>query len=453
MAIDGLKKVLGLSETTFIAIGMTIGGGIFVFTGIVLKIVGPALPIAYALAWIPILISMFPLAMLAAAIPTTGGNYKYPSRLVSRGLAFTGVWVYALATFFGQIPLYGITCGRYVQAVFPSVPPLLFAAALVTLLCVVNVLGVKLAAQFQGVMVVVLAGAILYYGAQGPMHFDPSRFEGMWEASTGNLFLGTALLSFTYMGSNGIIELGGEIKEPGKVIPRAILITFPVVAVLYLLVAVTTVNAASWRSTVLVEEPVISTARSSLGSAGFVFFMLGGAVLALITTLNAILILGTKSLLVIIDDGLLPRSLGAISRRFGTAHYLLLAVWLISMLGIISGLSLETFASYAALGSIIIFIPVLVAALVLPRRYPAAYAASSFKLTGFWLYFCPVVGIAIALFFCLVILADLGSAWKIGVFLLFALSGVVYYAFRSRFLARRGAGAASPGMTAEWTDQ
>ncbi|HEY5490263.1 MAG TPA: hypothetical protein VIK25_03625 [Gemmatimonadaceae bacterium] len=78
-----------------------------------------------------------------------------------------------------------------------------------TLLCLVNVLGVKLAAQFQGVMVVVLAGAILYYGAQGPMHFDPSRFEGMWGASTGNLFLGTALLSFTYMGSNGIIELGG----------------------------------------------------------------------------------------------------------------------------------------------------------------------------------------------------------------------------------------------------
>lgn len=453
MAIEGLKKVLGLTETTFIAIGMTIGGGIFVFTGIVLKIVGPALPIAYALAWIPILISMFPLAMLAAAIPTTGGNYKYPSRMVSRGLAFTGVWVYALATFFGQIPLYGIASGRYVQAVLPAVSPLVFAAGLVTLLCVVNVLGVKLAAQVQGVMVVMLVGAIVYYGAQGPAHLDSSRFTGIMGQGAGNLLLGTALLSFTYMGSNGIIELGGEIKEPGKVIPRAILITFPVVAVLYLLVAVTTVNAAPWQATVLVDEPVISTARASLGSAGFVFFMLGGAVLALVTTLNAIFILGTKSLLVIIDDGLLPRSLGAINRRFGTAHYLLLAVWLISMLGIVSGLSLETFASYAALGSIIIFIPVLVAALVLPRRYPDQYAAASFKLTGFWLYFCPLVGIAIALFFSLVILADLRSAWKIGVFLLFALSGAAYYGLRVRFLARRGAGAAMPEMTADWTDQ
>jgi len=87
MAIDGLKKVLGLTETTFIAIGMTVGGGIFVFTGLVLKIVGPALPIAYALAWIPVFISVLPLAMLGAAIPTTGGNYKYPSRMVSPGLA------------------------------------------------------------------------------------------------------------------------------------------------------------------------------------------------------------------------------------------------------------------------------------------------------------------------------------------------------------------------------
>jgi APA family basic amino acid/polyamine antiporter len=451
VAVAGLKKVLGLSETTFIAIGMTIGGGVFVFTGIVLRIVGPALPIAYALAWIPILISMFPLAMLAAAIPTTGGNYKYPSRMVSPGLAFTGVWVYALATFFGQIPLYAITCGRYVNAVFPAAGPLAFAAALVTLLCVINVLGVKLAAQVQGVMVVVLAAAILYYGAQGPLKFDPSRFDGIGAIGPGHLLLGTALLSFTYMGSNGIIELGGEIKEPGRVIPRAILITFPVVAILYLLVAVTTVNAAAWQTTVLAEEPVIDTARASLGSAGFVFFMLGGAVLALVTTLNAIFILGTKSLLVIIEDGLLPRRLGAISTRFGTPHWLLLVVWAVSMVGLASGLSLETLASYAALGSILIFVPVLLAALALPRRYPERYAAASFRLTGFWFWFCPVVGIVVALFFCAVILADLNSAWKTAFFWLFVFSGWAYYMLRQRVLARRGDGVAA-ARDADWAD-
>ncbi len=452
MAIDGLKKVLGLPEITFIAIGMTIGGGIFVFTGIVLKIAGPAMPLAYALAWIPVLISMFPLAMLGAAIPATGGNYKYPSRMVSPGLAFTGIWVYALATFFGQIPLYSITCARYVNAVFPDVPPLVFAACLVTFFCVVNVLGVQLAAQVQALMVVILVGALLYYGVQGPAHFEPSRFEDILQSGAGSLFLGTALLTFTYMGSNGIIELGGEIKEPGRVIPRALLITFPVVAVLYLLVAITTVNAVPWQTLVNVEEPVINTARNSLGNAGFVFFILGGAVLALTTTLNALFIVGTKSLLVIINDNLLPRGLGAINKRFGTAHYLFLIIWVISMIGIVSDFSLETFASYSALGGIVIFIPVLLAALVLPKKFPDQYAASSFKLKGFWLYFCTLVGIAIALFFSLVIIVDLKSAWKIAFFLLFIFSGIIYYVLRARFLVKRGEDPAALKSVADWTE-
>jgi basic amino acid/polyamine antiporter, APA family len=452
MAIDGLKKVLGLPGITFIAIGMTIGGGIFVFTGIVLKIAGPALPLAYALAWIPVLISMFPLAMLGAAIPSTGGNYKYPSRMVSPGLAFTGIWVYALATFFGQIPLYSIACARYVNAVFPDVPPLLFAACLVTFFCVVNVLGVQLAARVQGVMVIILIGALLYYGAHGPMNLDPSRFEDILQNGTGSLFLGTALLTFTYMGSNGIIELGGEIKNPGKVIPRALLISFPVVAVLYLLVAVTTVNAVPWQTLAGTEEPVIGAARLSLGNAGFAFFILGGAVLALTTTLNALFIFGTKSLLVIIHDGLLPRSLGAINKKFGTAHCLFLLIWLISMIGIVSDFSLETFASYSALGGIVIFIPVLMASLVLPKRYPEKYAASSFRLRGFWLYFCPVVGIAIALFFGLIILVDLKSAWKIIFFLLFILTGIAYYILRARFLAKKGMSPALLRNIADWTE-
>ena len=99
MAVSGLKRVLGLPEVTFVAIGCTIGGGIFVFTGIVLKIAGAALPLAFALAVIPVFISMLPLAMLGSAIPATGANYKYPSRMVSPGLTFVGMWVYILASF------------------------------------------------------------------------------------------------------------------------------------------------------------------------------------------------------------------------------------------------------------------------------------------------------------------------------------------------------------------
>ena len=74
-SVPELKRVLKLPTVAFIAIGFMIGGGVFVFTGIVFKITGPAIPVAYGLAAIPVFISMMPLAMLGSAIPTTGANY------------------------------------------------------------------------------------------------------------------------------------------------------------------------------------------------------------------------------------------------------------------------------------------------------------------------------------------------------------------------------------------
>jgi APA family basic amino acid/polyamine antiporter len=179
--------------------------------------------------------------------------------------------------------------------------------------------------------------------------------------------------------------------------------------------------------------------------------MLGGAVLALVTTLNALFIFGTKSLLAIVDDGLLPRALGAINTRFGTAHWLLLLVWAVAMVGLASGFSLATFASYSALGSILIFVPVLLAALALPSRLPAQYAASSFRLSRSVLLLCVVVGVGVALFFSAVILVDLKSPMKIGFFLLFILSGASYYALRARVLRQRGADPVALMRSEQWT--
>ena len=166
--------------------------------------------------------------------------------------------------------------------------------------------------------------------------------------------------------------------------------------------------------------------------------MLGGAVLALTTTLNGLFIMATKSVMAIAGDRLLPARLGRVNRRLGTAPLLYLVIWIVSVAGVLSNLSLETFASYAALGGMVVFIPVLIASLALPRRYPERYRASAFKLGRFFRVVCPVLGAALAVFLCLVILADLGSPLKIGLFLAFAVSGLVYYEARRRFLLRRG---------------
>ena len=445
-----LKRVLGLSGLSFIAIGFTIGGGVFVFTGIVLKITGPALPVAYGLAMIPVLLSMMPLAMLGSAIPSTGGNYMYPSRMISPGLAFTGIWTYALASFFGQLPLYAIGCARYARVFMPHLPVDGFAIGLITFFFLVNLLGVRFAAIVQGLMVVILISALIFYSSMGLMEMDPANFSGLLRQGAGKLALGVALLTFTYFGSNGIIELGGEIKEPGKVIPRALFIAFGVVALVYLLVSLATVAPLPWDSIKTSDEPMITVSRHILGKKGFVFFIAGGAILALTTTLNALFIVGTKSLLVMVDDKILPSFLGKVNRRFSTPHVLLTLIWLLSMLGILSGFSLKTFASYAALGGMIIFLPVLMASLILPRRYPDRYRDSDFALKGFWLWLCPSVGFLMVVFFSAIILVDMRSPVKIGLFFLFIASGILFYIVRKHYLLRQGIDLGDIKKQREW---
>ena len=122
------------------------------------------------------------------------------------------------------------------------------------------------------------------------------------------------------------------------------------------------------------------------------------------------------------------------------------------MLGLASGLTLETFASYSALGGIGIFIPVLFAGIALPVKQPAAYAASAFKLSRGWLRVCTVVGIAVSLFFAAVILVDLNSVVKVTFFAGFVLSGWLCYGWRVRVLKAQGVDFEATLARSEWSN-
>jgi APA family basic amino acid/polyamine antiporter len=358
--------------------------------------------------------------------------------MVSPGLAFTAIWTYALASFFGQIPLYALGCARYAQVFFPSLSSTALAIFVVTLFYIINVLGVKIAAQVQGALVLVLLSALVYYAVKGFGAIQPVNLTPVMGKGLSNLFLGTALLTFTYLGSNAIIELGGEIVDPARTIPRAFMIAFPVVAVIYIAVAVATVGAVPSETLTETAEPLIRATRLTMSSGGTLFFVFGGAILALTTTLNALFIVGTKSLLTIIGDHLLPSRLGRLHPRFKTPHILLTIIWLLSLLGIVSEFSLETLASFAALGGLIIFLPIQLAALRLPRLYPNRYDRAAFKLKGIWFWLCPVCGILMVCFFGAIILYELKSLFKIGSFFIFIITGVAYYLQRRAYLQRKG---------------
>ena len=424
----GLKRVLGLSDLVGIEIGTTIGAGVFALTGLAASMTGPGVPLAYLLAAVPIGFVMMTVAMLGSALPTVGGTYRYPSRLFSPTWAFLGVWIYAMGMVFGAFPLYGQSCAQYLQALWPGLPLRSTAIIILTCFYLLNLRGIQIAASVQGLMVLVMVAALLYFGLGGLPAVHAANFQELLPKGLGGLILAACLLTFTLQGSNSVIELGAEIKNPGRNVPLSLLLAVPTVTLIYLLIGLVAVGVMPWQEVGDLQGP----ARAFMSRPGFNFFILGGAVLAITTTINGTYMWATKSLLVLARDQLFPASLAKTSNR-GVPQRFLTLIWVLSCLTLASGrIPLQTFASYATIGGNVVFIPVMASALTLRRRFPEVYAQAPFKLSGFFFWFCPLVGMLLSLVSIVMLVVDLGhKAWPL---LGWLVLGVIFYSWQ---IARR----------------
>lgn len=103
---------------------------------------------------------------------------------------------------------------------------------------------------------------------------------------------------------------------------------------------------------------------------------------------------------------------------------------------------IEAFSALGSIGGLIIFLPVMGAAMMLPRRAPEAYAASSFKLKGFWLYLVPILGMLLTVVAIAMLLFDLWSK-PIGIIFFYLFLGrlavgMIFYEWRRRVLRKQG---------------
>jgi APA family basic amino acid/polyamine antiporter len=435
-----LKRTITLLPLIGIEIGQSIGAGVFALTGLALARTGPSLPLAFAAAAALVSLAMAVLAMIGSGHPVSGGTYYYGSRYFSPVASFTGVWAYLLGAVLGMFPLFALTGARFLRWVFPALPLLPTALALLVFFYCTNLFGVKLAMWVQAVMVGVLFVALAVFIGAGLPRVEAPNFRPFFTGGIGGFAVASALLTFTVLGSNAAVELGDEIVDPSRTIPKSFLVSIPLVTAIYVAIAV--VVAGAGRRSGAADEALTGVAAAILSRPLFLFFLFGGGFLAVVTTLNATYLWGTKSLLVIAGDGLLPRRLAAVNRRFGTPHWLLTAIAALSCVALYAaGDRVETFAIFASLGGIIIFIPVMIAALRLRRHFPDVYQRSQVRLGGAMYWLAPIGGLVLCLLVVAILFVDLCSrehAWLfLGVFVGWVALGVVWAWARHRRLAGR----------------
>jgi APA family basic amino acid/polyamine antiporter len=436
-----LKRNISLVHLIGIEVGQSIGAGIFALTGIALAATGPSLFLAFLAAAVPVALSMAVLAMLATAEPISGGTYYYGSRFFSPVASFTGVWAYILGAVLGMFPLYALTGATFLKAVFPALPKIPVAALLLAVFFATNLFGAKIAVWVQAVMVAILLLALFVFVGAGLPQISLQHFSPLFAGGTGGFLVASAILTFTILGANAAVELGDEIIDPRKNIPRSFLISIPVVTIIYVVIGIVAAGVAPWNS--WSESSLSAVASAFLRGPLFVFFIVGGGFLAVVTTLNSTYLWGTKSLIVITEDGLFPKALARINRRFGTPHWFLIIIFLISLVAlIVAGDRVETFAVFASLGGIIIFIPVMGAALRLRKHHPDLYERSSIQLKGLFYFFAPAMGLLLCLLVIAILLIDLSSHRSgfvfLAIFLVWVVAGAVYSGLRLRRKNQRG---------------
>ena len=329
-----LERSLGLREALAVGVGTMVGAGIFVFPGLAAGRAGPASMLSFAIgAGIALLVAL-PTAELATAMPESGGVYHF----VSRGLGPVAGTVVGLGQWMGLMfaaAFYLVGFGYYVGDVLTELgvsageQATIIGAATAAVLTGVSIAGTRKSGNLQNVvvsvLVAILVAFLLYGGLDASGVFGAERIPEAFAPYGALPIFTTAALVFTsYLGFAQIATLAGEIREPSRNLPRALVGSVIVVGALYVVtIFVATSTLGSRRLAELGEIAIVEVARGLLGPAGAVALLAAG-VFATLSSANASILSSSRTVYALSRDRLLPEGLDRISERFRTPYLALL---------------------------------------------------------------------------------------------------------------------------------
>jgi APA family basic amino acid/polyamine antiporter len=254
-----LRRDIGVGGAVLLGLGSILGTGVFVSSGIAAGVAGPAVIAAVALAALVATCNALSSAQLAASHPVSGGTYEYGYRYLTPSIGFTAGWMFLCAKS-ASAATAALGFAGYVLGVFGSFDTAGHAwrvglgVSAVLVLTVLVAGGIRRSNRANAVIVALTLLALLAFIlaglpsalAQARSHFVPFfvPFASGAADSARGLLQATALMFVAFTGYGRVATLGEEVRDPARTIPRAIVITLLVSAVLYLGVTFVAVGAA-----------------------------------------------------------------------------------------------------------------------------------------------------------------------------------------------------------------
>ena len=348
---DHLQRRLGPFDATMIVMGGIVGSGIFVTPATVARSVGTTALIlgAWLIGGVAALAGAFVYAELAARRPHVGGQYAYLRDAYHPAVAFLYGWALLLVIQTGGMAASAVTFARYALELWPTAPHFLAndralgTLALATLTAV-NCVGVRAGSGLQSVLMLLKIGAVLalvvggLWLAGGPI---ADHAPSLVTPPTGTLSLvgamGAALIPvlFSYGGWQTAGFVAGEIKEPARNLPRAMLLGVAAVIALYVLVAFVCVRVLGPAGLGRATTPALDVMRRAFGARG-AQFLAAAVSLSTLGFLSQSILTAPRVYYAMANDGLFFAAVGKLDRR---THVPVAAIVLQGALAILIALS------------------------------------------------------------------------------------------------------------------
>ncbi len=470
-----LRRCLGPVQLTSLGIGAVIGAGIFVATGAAAhNVAGPALMLSYVFAGLTCVFAALCYAEFASMVPVAGSAYTYAFATLGELFAWIIGWDLVLEYAVGAATVANGWSG-YLQTLLPkmgiNLPAALASAPfaydanvggfvgtsgivnlpavlVVIVVTYVLVIGIQESASFNATMVAIKVAAVLFVILVGSFFINSANWHPFapygWTGINvfGNhiagqtdpggqpigMLAGAAIIFFAYIGFDSVSTHAEEAKMPNRDVPIGIIASLLICTFLY--IAVVAVLTGMVPYTKIDPGAGVSSAFKEAG-LGWAAVIIATAGVAGITSVLLVMMLSApRVFLAMARDGLVPSSFfGAVHPRFRTPwkSTILIGVFV----GFLAGfMPLEALLHMTNIGTLLAFVIVCVAVLIMRRIHPNAERP----------FRCPMVPLVpiLGIFSCLLLMFSLPAAnwWRLAVWLLIGLAIYFLYSRKHSVVAR-----------------
>lgn len=431
--MDKQAKKMKSIDAILMASGAIIGAGIFSMTGVAVEAAGPGVPVAFLMAGLCAMLMCLPHMVVSSALPSKGGQYLYVARFLNPLLGFLQVWNTIIQIVL--VSVMGMSAGQYLPQIFPVLTPKIAGVIVVVAITTACLFNVRTSAKLQNAMVILILISLALFIGMGIPHIKHWSIKDTFAVKgLSGILLAVSYVRSAAWGAVAVVNLGGEIENPGKSIPRSIATATLSVSILYALVGLVAIGVVPWQD--MIKQPLSVPAKVFMPSWAFNFFVIGGAIFAVLTTLLSLLMDFSRAIWAAAGDGLFPQWFRA-TNKYGVPHRIIIIMGVIGLIPILMDLPLGYVFAIMSAPAMLLNILATFPAVIAPKKLPEKFKNAWFKMPMGLTWAAVLLNMVLSMIFSYKLFLTLKLGTIIGIVTFYG-AGIVYYYVRVNKLKKQG---------------